>query len=233
MSNRLTIRLGRTAAAGAMALVLTLGGVAHGADPDSKLLREREMLRRAQESLRQSQADNAELARAKVEAEQKLKEATAQIDAARSASKSAQSSQSALHTQLQTATASQTELTQKLDDANRQLLALGARQKETAGQLSTSESQLRQVRQDLESSRATNNSCEAKNLQLYQYSQDLVQRYEKKGVWAALTQKEPVFGIREVGMQNVVQEYQEKLAIQKIAAPPGTAALPAAGAAAR
>ncbi|MGZ2802743.1 hypothetical protein AAER16_28955, partial [Pseudomonas aeruginosa] len=68
----------------------------------------------------------------------------------------------------------------------RQIAALKATQQQTASQLSTSEAQLKQVRQDLESSQTAGASCEAKNLQLYEYSQELARRYRNKGVWAAL-----------------------------------------------
>jgi len=183
------------------------------ADTDAKNSREREMLRRAQEALRQSQADNSDLEQRKAEAERKLKDAQDQIEAARNASKSAQA---ALRTQSQAAATTQADLTRQLDEAHRQLAALGARQQETATQLAAREAQLKETQQDLASSRAATSSCEAKNLKLYEYSQDLVQRYQKKGVWAALSQKEPVLGIGEVGVQNVVEEYREKFDSQQI-----------------
>lgn len=186
---------------------------ATGADSDTRDAREREMLRRAQEALRQSQADNAELAQQKVAVEEKLKTASGQVETARSASKSAQAT---LRMQLDSATAAGADLTRQLGEANQQIAELTSRQKETATQLGARESQLKQVNQQLEGSQAANSRCEAKNLQLYQYSQELVARYEKKGVWSALTQKDPVLGIKEVGIENVVQEYREKIAGQRI-----------------
>jgi chromosome segregation ATPase len=195
------------------ALAALLAGPVAAADSDSKVSREREMLRRAQEALRQSQSDNSDLARAKLDAEQKLKSAAQDLEAARSSSKAGQT---ALRSQLQSATAVQTDLTQKLAAANQQLAALTARQQETSGQLASRETELKQVQQDLERSKATGASCEAKNLQLYEYSQDLLQAYQKKGVWSALAQKEPVLGLKEVSVENVVQEYREKINTQKI-----------------
>ena len=57
--------------------------------------------------------------------------------------------------------------------------------------------------------------CEAKNLTLYQYSMDLLKAYRNKGVWASLEQKDPVLGLKDVDVQNVVQEYRVKLSAQK------------------
>jgi len=178
------------------------------------MAREREMLHRAQEALRSSQQNNSDLERSKIEAEQKLK---ASADELATTSRTAKSAQTALRTQLQAATASQTDLTRKLEEATRQLTALTIKQRDTATQLSARESELIQVRQDLRQSDALKTSCEAKNVQLYEYSQALLQQYQKKGVWSALAQKDPVLGIKEVGIENVVQEYQEKLAAQKLA----------------
>ncbi len=206
---------------GAM-LMLALTGVAFAADTDTRDAREREMLRRAQEALRQSQSDNSQLARAKLDAEQKLKAASEELATARNSSKAGTAS---LRTQLQASAAAQAELTRKLEDASRQLGALTTQHRDTEGQLASRESELKRVRQDLEQSKAAGASCEAKNLQLFEYSQELLSRYQKKGVWAALGQKEPLTGLNEVSMENVVQEYREKLKSQKLA-PPNTPAHP-------
>lgn len=203
----------RTSVLAGLALLLTVTGAVQAADSDSKTSREREMLRRAQEALRQSQSDNGELARQKQETDQKLKEASDQLASIRNTSKSAQAS---LRTQVQTAAAEQAALNAKLEEANRRLEALTATQKETAAQLRTREAELKQTQQELQQSKTANTSCEAKNLKLYEYSQAALEKYRKKGVWSALSQKEPVLGIEDVGVQNAVQEYQEKIAAQKI-----------------
>jgi hypothetical protein len=64
--------------------------------------------------------------------------------------------------------------------------------------------------------RSANASCEDKNLKLYGYADEVLGLYKNKGVWAALSQKEPVLGLKEVDVENVVQEYQQKFASQKI-----------------
>jgi chromosome segregation ATPase len=204
-----------------VALSLGVAGLAVGADNDAKSTREREMLRRAQEALRQSQTDNSALAQGKADAEQKLRSADEQIATLRKASGSEQSS---LRAKLKAAGDAQADTARQLEEAKRQIAALTAQQRQTAGQLTNSESQLKQVRQDLDSSHAATASCEAKNLKLYEYSQEVVNRYQKKGVWAALSQKEPVLGLGEVKTENVVQEYREKLDNQRISGTPTTRA---------
>jgi cell division septum initiation protein DivIVA len=198
---------------GSIVLSMMVVGPAAAADSDARAAREREMLHRAQEALRQSQTENGTLAQQKLEAEEKLKAAAQQLESAR---KSTQSAQSSLRTQLQNATTAQADLTRQLEDAKRQIAALTSREKETATQLAARDSQLKQTQQELDGSKAATTSCEAKNLKLYEYSQELVKRYERKGVWSSLAQKEPVFGFKQVGIENVIQEYQEKLDSQKI-----------------
>lgn len=191
-------------------IALSVASSVFAAEGDTRATREREMLRRTQEALRESQAQSAELSAQKAAAEraadEKLKAAAAQLDSARSTSRSAQA---ALHAQLESAASAQADLTRRLADANRQIAQLTSQQQEAAERLKRSQ-------QELEASKAGSASCETKNLRLYQYSQELVTRYRQKGVWAALAQKEPVTGIREVGVENLLQEYREKLDSQRI-----------------
>jgi chromosome segregation ATPase len=193
-------------------------GTAAAAD-DSKNSREREMLRRAQEALRQSQTESSALAQSKSEAEQKLKAADAQLDTLRNSSKS---EQAGLRAKLKAAADAQAGLISQLENARQQLAALSAKQVETAKMLSERETLLKRVQSDLDASRAAGSSCEAKNLKMYEYSQELARRYENKGVWTAMRQKEPVTGIGGVGMENLLQEYREKAASQRVQSPAPT-----------
>jgi chromosome segregation ATPase len=175
----------------------------------------REMLHRTQEALHQAQADNAELTRAKIDTEQKLNAATKDLTAARGVSKA----ELALRGQLQTTKAAQDDLARKLAETNTALAAANAKVNEETRQIAARESELARVNQGLEQSRAANGSCESKNLKLYGYAQEVLQAYKNKGVWASLSQKDPVIGLKEVDVENVVQEYRQKMASQKMQTP--------------
>ena len=183
---------------------------ARGAEDTTARLRE--VLHRTQEALRQAQSDNADLMRAKTDAEQKLQAATKELAAARGVSKA----EVALRGQLQTTQAAQDDLTHRLKDATAALAAANLKQGETEKQLAMRDAELAQVKQGWALSKTATASCENKNLKLYSYAQDVLQAYRKKGVWAALSQKDPVFGLKDVDVQNVVQEYQLKMAAEKI-----------------
>lgn len=207
----------RNTLAGLVTLLLLAGalpGTAVADDPT--VARAREMLRRTQEALRQAQSDNADLLRAKTDAEEKLKAATQQIDAAKNGTKAAQASQASLNVKLKSAEGVQADLNHKLDDATTKLNATNTKLSETAKQLTDRDAELAGVKQALALSKTANASCETKNLTLYGYAEAVLDKYRTKGVWASLSQKEPVLGLKQVDVENVVQEYQLKFDSQKI-----------------
>jgi chromosome segregation ATPase len=182
-----------------------------GAEEDTTA-RLREMLHRTQEALRQAQSDNSDLTRAKLEAETKLQKANKDLEAARGVSKA----ELALRGQLQATKAAQDDLSRQLNDATERLSAANTKLNDNARQLAARDAELTQVKHGLEQSKSETASCEAKNLKLYTYSQDLLLAYRRKGVWDSLAQKDPVLGLKEVSVENVVQEYQAKLASQRV-----------------
>jgi DNA repair exonuclease SbcCD ATPase subunit len=192
------------------ALIVPLALAAPDQDASARL---REMLHRTQEALRDAQAQNADLIKAKTEAEQKLQAASGRLETDR---KTSAASQAALQTQLQAANDARVELEKKLGALQEQLSA--ARQKNVEGerQLTARESELTTTKQALEQSKGATASCEAKNMALYGYAQEVLQLYKHKGVWAAVAQKEPVLGFKEVEIENVVQEYQLKYDSERI-----------------
>jgi|HubBroStandDraft_5_1064220.scaffolds.fasta_scaffold13019_2 DNA repair exonuclease SbcCD ATPase subunit len=183
---------------------------------DDENARLREMLHRTQEALHQAQSDNADLGRAKLDAEQKLQDASKQLDSAKSASKAVQSSKASLQAQVQAAQTTQTNLQHSLDDANNRLMATDSKLADMTKQLAARDAQLKDITLSLGQSKTANASCEAKNVALFGYAQQALQLYKKKGVWASLSQKEPVLGLKEVDVENVVQEYQLKFDAQKV-----------------
>jgi chromosome segregation ATPase len=196
----------------ALALLIVASASTAVAADDPAVARAKEMLRRTQEALRQAQSDNSDLQRAKTEAEQKLQTAAKELDAAK-ANKAAQAS---MNTKLTSAAAAQADLAHKLSDATDRLTAANTKLDETTKQLAARDAELGQVRQVLDQNKNANASCEAKNVTLYGYAEAVLDRYKKKGVWNSLSQKEPVFGLKEVQVENVVQEYQLKFDSQKV-----------------
>jgi uncharacterized coiled-coil protein SlyX len=57
---------------------------------------------------------------------------------------------------------------------------------------------------------------EAKNLALYQLGKEVLDRYEKFGLGTAITAREPFVGLTKVKLENLVQDYSDKLLDQTI-----------------
>lgn len=55
---------------------------------------------------------------------------------------------------------------------------------------------------------------ETKNLALYKLANEILTRYERFGLGDALAAKEPFTGISRVKLENLVQDYQDKIADQ-------------------
>jgi chromosome segregation ATPase len=65
---------------------------------------------------------------------------------------------------------------------------------------------------------------ERKNLDLYNTAQEILTRYEQYGLGEALLAKEPFIGVTKVKLQELVQDYKDKLLSEKIkiGEPPST-----------
>jgi chromosome segregation ATPase len=57
---------------------------------------------------------------------------------------------------------------------------------------------------------------QAKNLALYKIANEILQRYQKFGLGDALTAREPFVGITRVKLQNLVQDYQDKIQNERV-----------------
>jgi chromosome segregation ATPase len=197
-----------------LAALLVLGALpfaAHAAE-DDKAARAREMVHRAQEALQQAQTENADLARAKAEAEQKAVAAAKQLEADQATARTAQQG---LQAQLQAARKALADANKQLASTRDELQSANQVQRETAAQLAKREGELAQLQKSLDASVAANMGCEDKNLKLYAYANEVLERYRHKGVWASMAQKEPVLGFGDVAIQNVVQEYRIKFDAQR------------------
>ena len=57
---------------------------------------------------------------------------------------------------------------------------------------------------------------ERKNAELFKLGNEILTRYEKFGLGDALAAREPFTGLARVKLENLVQDYQDKIADQKV-----------------
>ncbi len=58
-------------------------------------------------------------------------------------------------------------------------------------------------------------SCEDKNIKMYQATREMLKNYSGQSLWSRLVQAEPVFQFKSVELENIIQEYEDKLIEQK------------------
>lgn len=200
---------------------------------DKKAGRDQEMIRRLRQQIQQSQQE-AEQAKAQAaQAAQDATEAKAQIDKARGEAArirgqvgSAERRAAAVQEQLTALEAAKTALeaevaalTARLNDTQGRLVDTQAKLAETIKTLQASDANGARLKIALAAEEASHLSCEKKNIMLYGYSQELLGRYQSKGLWSVLKQAEPVTGFAQVDIENIAEEYRAKLDAEKIAQP--------------
>lgn len=64
------------------------------------------------------------------------------------------------------------------------------------------------------------NVCQEKNAKLYDFGQQLVKIYDKPSTYEAVVRTEPFGQVKRVELENILQEYRDKLDEQKVGALP-------------
>lgn len=190
--------------------------------------------RRAQLQLQnlQQQVQDAQAARAKVEADkaaadkllaEQTQQATRLDGALRNASSSLRASEAA-RTKLM---ADMAALEKQLADqkaSSEEALAQKARELAQFTKLRDEQQALLQRRYD---DRVTQvNECTAKNSKLITLSAELMDRYRNKGVGDIFKQREPLLGIGDVGLFNEVQDWRDRADAERFAPPTADAPAP-------
>lgn len=68
--------------------------------------------------------------------------------------------------------------------------------------------------------------CEDKNIALYQANLEMADRYKNKGMGTSLLQREPITGLKQVEIENILEEYRDKLDQQIYQTPQAAITLP-------
>jgi len=89
--------------------------------------------------------------------------------------------------------------------------ALNENLQQTAQKLHQAESEKNQLQEMVNGQAELIQSCESKNTELVQVNRELLDRYQKKGFFDALLQREPLTQLKRVEIENVVQEYQDRI----------------------
>ncbi|HEX5357295.1 MAG TPA: hypothetical protein VFW93_13835 [Aquabacterium sp.] len=178
--------------------------------------REQEQLRRLKLQLRQQQQEKdaaIQDAQAKASADKAALAATLQsvqvdVQAQRRAASAATRRVQTLESELNTLKQDKEQLVQQvallqktLEDSKAQAARQG---QQAAAALASSQSRLQNVSDQHE-------QCRTQNAALYELGQDLLGRYERKGLVEVLTSQEPFIQTARVTLENTKAQYQDKL----------------------
>lgn len=187
-----------------LASVLALPANAETKKPDPQ----REQIRRLQQMQQKTEQEKATLQLEKSAVEEQLKVST---EKALNLEKSAQRSASLDKQKTAQITALETQMSElkaHLAESEKCVTQSAESQQKSLAEITRLQTQLSKLNKDL-------SAGEAKNLQLYKYSIELMNRYQNKGVWTSVAQMEPFTGLKRVEIENLLDEYRDKLEAQK------------------
>ena len=188
-----------------LASLLPLPAIAETKKPDPQ----REQIRRLQQAQRKAEQEKASLQLEKSAVEELLKASTEKaLDFEKSAQRSASLAKQKT-AQITTLEEQVSELKARLAESEKHVAQTAESQQKSLAEITRYQTQVAKLNKDLAAS-------EAKNLQLYKYSVELMDRYQNKGVWTSMAQMEPFTGLKRVEIENLLDEYRDKLDAQKV-----------------
>lgn len=191
----------------------------------NKPTREQEQLRRMRVQMQQLQQERDTAVQEATKLRAEMEKSVDALQARESAASKRAASAGAELTSVKT---EREALARRLSEAEAQVAALTARAERGEAQFRARDEEAVQLQASFAREQVAHKQCVANNLALYQYGTELLDLYQGKGVWTALTQREPVTGITQVRIENVLEEYRDKLAAERLRAPAPDAAASAA-----
>lgn len=159
--------------------------------------------------LRAAETERDTLQAAKIQSDQEKKALTEKLDAlskqATADSKELAASKARL-AELETESAQMKESLQKLEATQGQAVEIAKKTEAERAKLAGQVIELQRKVADRET----------KNLALYKLANEILTRYEHFGLGDALAAKEPFTGLARVKLENYVQDYQDKIADQRV-----------------
>ena len=169
----------------------------------------REALRNTMLQLRSAETEKANLQAAQAENEQKLKAAGAELGQFKKQAAADQEELKALKAKLEAGVAEKARLSEALEKwkAGHQKVTEIANAREKERVRLADKAAVLERRCDEQQGR---------NGALHKIATEILERYRKFGIGDALTAREPFIGITRVKLQNLVQDYTDKISEQRI-----------------
>jgi chromosome segregation ATPase len=185
---------------------ISLPGPMHAADQDARV---QQAMRNMTTRLRAAETERDSLQAAKAQSDQEKKTLTDKLDALTKQATADSKALAAAKTQLaerETENAQLQDSLQKLQLSQTHAVEIAQKTESDRAKLAGQVIELQRKVADRE----------AKNLVLFKLGNEILTRYERFGLGDALAAKEPFTGVARVKLENLVQDYQDKLADQRV-----------------
>ena len=196
-----------------LGVAVSFWGVGFGADVSPNEARLRESVKGLMVQLRTIQTERDTLDAAKNEHEQKAKDLGEKLAALTKASETERESSERMIASLRTKVAELEKENGGLKADLAQAVGVG---NQTADRLKKRESEGVKLGERIVDLERKVSEGERKNLEMHRLAKEILERYEKFGLGTALTAREPFVGTTRVRLQNLVQDYSDKLSEQRI-----------------
>ncbi len=187
-----------------LAAFLALPGATLAQSADKKADAAREQARRLQQANRKLEQDKAQLAKEKTEVETRLKAVEDDLDAARRKSALAGRQAAALEKDLEAARAEKEKLAGQLAETEKRLAETGDKLRKEEAERKRLDALSAQQKQSIA-------QCEGLNARLHDEGVALLERYRTKGCFDAALQAEPFTGLKQVEIENFIEDSRDKL----------------------
>lgn len=183
---------------------------------DKPASREREALRRVQQQVQQVRQEKTALEEKLAGFEQEKEKLAGQVNDAQARAKSASAKNQQLQVALDAMTQEKQALQTQKTELEQRLAELTTKHASTERELAQTQVQKKQTESTLSTRDQQVASCEDKNLKLYQHGRGLIEQCRDRSATDVLLRLEPFTGIKRVGLENVLEEYRDKLDAQKL-----------------
>ncbi len=183
--------------------------IAVAADNKKDAARERQAVRRVQQQLSEAQQQKLAVEQEKKVLEEELKKIHNEVESQKQLIMRAAAKISRYEKDIEAANKEKTNLLAQLDEAGKQ-------NEELSGQRKQLEQDLKQTMAALAKQTEYRKLCEAKNGELYRIGLELVSWYNRKGALNAILEAEPFTRMKSVEMENLLEDYRDKLEGQRL-----------------
>lgn len=174
---------------------------------------------RLQQMLQQANSDKASLAAENKQLNDKLQAIEKDLAALKKERNGLSGRVTQAESQAQRAENGRQSLNSSLDATQQRLQDVVAKYRELAESARQLEVDKNHASGELATSRHELDSCQAANVDLANIAEEALKRYEDKGVFTALAQKEPFTGIQRTRIANLVDGYRSQVEAKRISPP--------------